>query len=253
MTRDQRNDWLAFGAGLAAPPAVAGAMVPLRAAIDNANVALVLAAVVVGVAVTARRPAALAAAASAAVWFDFCHTRPYERCTIKDHNDLVTAGVLLLVGIVVGEVAIRARRHWMAAAERSDEIVRLHAVAELVADGEPAEYVVMVVAHELRQLLSVHDCRFDRGSEFVDERVIARLERTGEVTFGQFRWGVDKHGFPGPAVELLVQGQGQTFGRYVFNPTPGQAVSLERRVVAVALADQVGAAFAARPATPADA
>ena len=62
------------------------------------------------------------------------------------------------------------------------------------------------------------------------------------------RWKVEKMGLPGSEVELIVEYQGRFFGRYVMVPTPGRPVSRERRVVASALADQVGAALSARHA-----
>jgi hypothetical protein len=248
MTPETRTTWLAVAAGVAAPFAAALALVPLRHTIDNANVALVLCATVVAVAMTARRPAAVAAAVSAAMWFDFFHTRPYDRFTIDSRDDVVTAVVLLAVGVLVGELALRGRRHWLAAAERSDEITRIHAIAELVADGEPPDHVVIAVAQELRLLLELRDVRFEPGSLWSDAKPLARLVRSGDVVIGELLWPVDKMGFPGNEVQLIVQGQGLTFGRYLMARTAGEPVSFERRVVAVALADQVGAAFAGRPA-----
>ena len=53
-------------------------------------------------------------------------------------------------------------------------------------------------------------------------------------------WAVDTLGLPGPEIELLVQVQGRVLGRFILTPTPGTPVSYERRVVAVAIADQVG-------------
>ena len=53
-------------------------------------------------------------------------------------------------------------------------------------------------------------------------------------------WAVDSLGLPGPEIDLLVQVQGRVLGRFVMTPTPGTPVSYERRVVAVAIADQVG-------------
>jgi hypothetical protein len=46
-------------------------------------------------------------------------------------------------------------------------------------------------------------------------------------------------------VELPVYGRGHQLGRFVLEPTAGVGVSLDQRVVAVAIADQVGAALAA--------
>ncbi len=42
---------------------------------------------------------------------------------------------------------------------------------------------------------------------------------------------------------MPVLARGQQIGRFVLDPAPGAGVSLESRVVAVAIADQVGAAL----------
>jgi hypothetical protein len=48
---------------------------------------------------------------------------------------------------------------------------------------------------------------------------------------------------PTEGVELVVVGGGRQLGRFVLTPRPDVGVSLDRRVVAVALADQLGAAL----------
>jgi len=73
-----------------------------------------------------------------------------------------------------------------------------------------------------------------------------RIEHDGQVILGGRVWGVEQMGLPGPEIELLVQGRGQTLGRFVLKPTPGLPVPLQRRVVAVALADQVGSVLTPR-------
>ena len=163
ITQEQRERfrWLPLALAIVLPLLLAVALVPFRDSIANANVALILAAAVVLVASLGRRPAAFVAAVSAVVCFDYFHTRPYESFRINSGDDLLTACVLLAVGIFVGELAVRSRRHRDAAAESSNDIARIHSVAELVAEGEPAEYLVMVVANELRDLLSLKDCRFE--------------------------------------------------------------------------------------------
>jgi hypothetical protein len=237
-------EWLVFGSAVLAPAGTAAALIPARSHTENTNIALVLVVVVVAISVLGRRWAAALSAMSAALWFEFFHTRPYYRFTINAHDDLVSAILLLGVGLAVGELAVRGRRHRAAAKEGSNEIARIHAVAERVAGGEPAEFGVVVVANELRDLLSLRDCRFDRYTRGPDDKPIARIERSGDVVLGELRWGVHSMGLPGKEVELLVQGQGRTLGRFLLEPTPGMPVSFDRRVVAVALADQVGAALA---------
>jgi Domain of unknown function (DUF4118) len=232
--------------GALAPLGVAAALLPARDHIGNVNVALILVVVVVAIAAWGDRLAAFVSAASAAVWFDFFHTRPYYSFTITHRNDAITTGLLLVVGVAVGELAVWSRKQQAAATAGAEDVARIHAVAEMVSQGEPVEQVILAVANELRVLLSLRDCRFDVA---LSDRHPARIERNGDVILANRRWGVDGMGLPGQEVELLVQYEARTYGRYVLVPTPGRPVSFERRVVAVALADQVGAALAERPPT----
>lgn len=238
---------LALPIALLAPPAAAAALIPLRADTDNANIALGLVIVVVAVATLGQRFATVVGAVSAAVWFDFFQTRPYYSFTINAHDDAVTAVLLLVVGVSIGELAIRTRRHHQAARTGSSDISRLHAIAELVAAGERPDLAVVSVAGELRYLLNLKDCIFERAPFDALPR-IARFERSGNVVLGGLNWGVGTMGLPGKQVELVVQGYGRTFGRFLLTPTPGRPVSFDRRIIAVALADQVAAAFIAETA-----
>ena len=68
-----------------------------------------------------------------------------------------------------------------------------------------------------------------------------RIEHNGDVLLGGRVWGVHELGLPGSEVELPVQDRGLVVGRFVLTPTPAWPVSQQRRVVAVALSDQVGA------------
>ncbi len=232
---------LALGGGLVLPVAVAAALVPFRTRVDNTNVALVLVAVVVAVAATGGRASGLVTAVSAALSFDFFHTLPYQSFSIARRTDVETAVLLLIVGLIVGQLSSRSMRHRVDAHESSLDIARLHAVAELVAAGAPPDEVILAVRNELKYLLSLRGCNF---SYAFDERPHPRLERGGEVVLAGMQWGTSEMGLPGKEVDLVVNGRGQPFGRFVLFPTPGQPVSWDRRALAVALADQVGAALA---------
>jgi hypothetical protein len=112
----------------------------------------------------------------------------------------------------------------------------------MVADGERAEFIVMAVASELRDLLTLTDVRFERAP-FGDEKPVPTLDRSGNVYIGAIEWGADSMGLP-TTVVLGVDGNGRQWGRFVLTTTAGLPVPFERRVVAVALADQAGAALA---------
>ena len=81
------RDRLALVTALAVPLALAAILVPWRASFPNTDAALVLILLVVAVAANGYRLAGLVAALSAAVWFDFFLTRPYERFSIFRRAD----------------------------------------------------------------------------------------------------------------------------------------------------------------------
>jgi len=235
-----RASWIVVA--VVAPIAVAAALVPLRDNTLNVNIALVLVVIVVIVAVAGGRAAGAVAAVTAAIAFDFFHTRPYLRLTIESRNDVETTVLLLLVGLTVGHVAANGRRARRREDMRSGEIRRIYRLAALGARGRAPSDVIEAGRVELTALLDLRACRFD-PAPFTGE--FQRLERSGVVAWRDYRMQADGFELPDAGVELLVMGRGRLLGRFVLDPTPGTGVSLEQRVVAVALADQVGAVLAA--------
>ena len=63
------------------------------------------------------------------------------------------------------------------------------------------------------------------------------------MTFGRGEDGRGGFELPAGGVELPVLARGQHIGRFVLVPTPGHSASLEERLVAVAIADQVAAVW----------
>src|SRR4051812_30764481 len=118
-------------AALVAPLILSVLLLPVRSSFLNADVALALVVVVVAVAASGNRLAGALAALSAAVWFDFFFTRPYERFTITKAADIETAVLLLLVGLAVSQLAARARRLQVVAVTDADYLSRIHDIAEL--------------------------------------------------------------------------------------------------------------------------
>ncbi len=224
-----------------APIAVASLLVGVRDRVQNANVALVLVVVVVVAAAIGGRGAGVCAAVVSALSFDFFHTRPYLRLTIDTADDVETTLLLLAVGLLVGHIAAGRWRARASAEASSGEIRRIHRVAEQAARGGDAAEVILAAQNELTDLLALRSCRFEAQPLLP---VLPRLERTGHLDTRVFRFREGGFELPTEGVDLPVYGRGQQLGRFVLEPTPGVGVSLEQRVVAVAVADQVGAVLA---------
>jgi hypothetical protein len=60
------------------------------------------------------------------------------------------------------------------------------------------------------------------------------------VVVGRKHWDIDRRGLPDEEIELRTFGNGHFYGRFMLRPTPGTIPSLQARLVAVTLADQVG-------------
>ncbi len=242
---DRETQLFALSMGGLAPIVVAGALVSVRGEILASTVALLLMVVVVAVAAVGGRGAGAVAAVTAALSFDFFHTQPYLSLSIVSRDDVETAALLLVAGLIVGTMAGRSGRAKRSAAASSSEIRRIHRLAELVASGENPTDVILACQAELTALLDLRGCHFEAPPFDLS---LPRLERSGGISGASTRRYVEG-GFdlPSEGVELPVLSRGQRVGRFVLDPTPDVGVSLEQQVVAVALADQVGAALATTP------
>lgn len=237
------RDQIAFVAALVLPLGVAALLVPFRGDFASTASALILVAVIVAVAALGNRFSGFVATLSATLCFDYFLTQPYERLAITHRPDIETAVCLFVVGIIVTELAARNRHHRASAFEEADYVGVIYDVSELVASGTPAPEVLERVRATLVDLLHLRACRYEDG---LGTRPMMRLEHDGQVLLGGRIWGVDRMGLPGPEIELLVAHRGETLGRFILTPTPGLEVPLQPRVVAVALADQVGAVLRPR-------
>jgi hypothetical protein len=223
------------------PLALTAALVPLRDDVANTSLALLLVLVVTGAAVTGRW-AGLAAAVSSAVWFNFFWTEPYQTLVITSRADIETAVLLVLVGVAITEIAAWGRRQQAAASREVGFRDGIVAAAEAVATGDSPSTVIDSVSAQLVPLLGLERCRFDYGTGLDHPR----LEHDGTVVWRRSRVDVDAEGFPPERpTELLVESGGAFRGRFLLHPRPGARPTRAERLVAVALADQVGAALAA--------
>ncbi len=220
------------------PLGLAALLVPFRATFAAPAAALLLVAVIVGVATLGERVAGYLATVVATLSFDFFLTQPYERLEITHRADLETAICLFLVGVVVTEITMQSKRFHRVAQEQSAFVGLIHSVSELVTSGASQAEVIGIVCDELVALLHLRACHYEVGEP---ARARMRIEHNGDVFLGGRVWGAHELGLPGSEVELAVHDRGLVVGRFVLTPTPAWPVSQQRRVVAVALSDQVGA------------
>jgi K+-sensing histidine kinase KdpD len=241
MRSPNRDRWITPGA-VVVPAATAAALIPLRSTIVSANVALLLVVTVVAVAATGRRPAAVLAAVCAAVGFNLFHTEPYLSLRITSGDDVETAVLLLVVGLIVGELALRGRRARALVAQERQDLASIQGLGALVANGEDTDYVLLATSSELSHLLGLVDCRFE--SRPADDRVMPEIHRDGSVRWGPTPWDAERWGLPTDGAVIPVWSHGERRGRFVLAAPVALPMSRAQLAKAVALVDQAGAALA---------
>jgi K+-sensing histidine kinase KdpD len=232
-----------------APILVAAALVSIRGEVRNTNVALVLALVVVAAGALGGRSAGMVSGVTAAASFDFFHTRPYLSLLVHQVDDVEMTILLLVLGLVSGHMAWKAR---VAARQRDGgrgglEQIRL--LADKVARGADSTDVIALARAELIDLFRLVDCQFE-AAPFADRLDLAQLERNGVVAHTRYRLqpaGDLEVELPAEGIALPVLCRGQIVGRFILDFGPSAGATLEQRIVAIALADQVGASLAVYP------
>ena len=228
------------------PLAISGILVLVRDELYPTNAALVLVLPVLAAAILCGRWGGVGSAMVAALCFDFFFTRPYWSFSIDRGQDIETTVVLLVVGIVVGELVVRAWRSRVLASASRREVDQVRRVAELAAGQGSTGRLITVVEREVVELLGARGARFER-SPFPTS-----LPRLGhdKVTIGGDGEEYDALMPIGPPneVALPVWGGGREIGRFVLllpENSTGSTLPADDRALAVALVDQLGAVLAA--------
>jgi K+-sensing histidine kinase KdpD len=218
---------------------IAALLVPFRDRLPNADMALALVVPVLVASVLGGRLAGAITAVVSALTFDFVFTQPYLSLRISNKDDVWTFIFLLIVAMVAAEVGIRGRRGGVAAKESRSELERLVRVAELSAGGAEVDDVVLSARAELIGLFDLDECIYEPEPSGDLPRLGPRgaLENTTLVSWGDFI-------LPTGGVEVPVRGRGRDLGRLVMYAEPATRAPLEKRLVAVAIADEVGLTLA---------
>ena len=145
--------------------------------------------------------------------------------------------------MAVTELAVWGRRQHAAASRRAGYLEGINSAAQAVATGGSPSVLIEQVTGQLIMLLGLRSCRFQYGVAGIGRP--ARLQHDGSLTVQHRAWDLDTEGFPADTdAELLVESGGLFQGRFLMTPDRGARPTLEQRLLAVALADQVGAALA---------
>ena len=246
MLPERDRDRVAIVAALVGPLLLCALLVPFRDSFANTDAALALVLVVVAIAANGHRLAGVLAAVSGALWFDFFLTAPYERFSITRRADIETTALLLVVGVGVSELAIWGRRQHALARQRGGDLAGIYEAAEVVASGGSSTELIERVSGELTRLLELRECQFQYG--VAGRGGPPRLQHDGRFVLDGRVWDPERATVLPGEVELLVQSGGLLIGRFLLYPGFGWRPPLPQRLVAVALADQVGAALDPRSA-----
>ncbi|MBX3287323.1 MAG: PAS domain-containing sensor histidine kinase [Actinobacteria bacterium] len=233
-------------AGVLAALAVAAALVPMRASIGPANVALVLALVVTGVAASGGRLPGAVAGVSAAVSFNFFFTRPYLSLRIAAMRDVVTVALLAVMGLAVGEVARRWNDSRTEAEVAGTGLARVVRVANLAAAGAPAPEVLEHVQREIGEELHLLDVVLLPTDP---DGARPLLDHAGVVDVQDRHYAPGGFTLPREGVDLAVTYRGRSFGRLVLVPAEPVGITRAQYRCVVALAEQLGAVLATSPAS----
>jgi K+-sensing histidine kinase KdpD len=246
---DDRGLIVGYAIGGLGPIALAAVLVPVRDDIQHATAMLLLVVVVVLAAMTGGQGAGAVGAVSATLSYDFFLTRPYLSLGIERDADVENALVLLIIGSLVGQLLAVARRRRRSEERAARDVQSLVRIAERAAAGEEPAAIVRAVEDELVQVLQLFRAAYTTDLE----EDLPVLERSGVVRTTEHR--LNERGeptLPLGGVDLPVTANGRTIGHVILHPRPDAGAPLRSRVIAVALADQLGAALAARgPGPPA--
>jgi Domain of unknown function (DUF4118) len=242
MTRYLTRDRAAVAAGIVVPLALAVILLPWRGSWPNTNVALLLVVAVVAVACAGNRIAGALAGISAAVWFDFFFTVPYNSLSISHSADVTTFVLLLAVGVAVSQMAAWARRLKAVTVTDAGYFTTIVESAALAQEADTPHDVIEHVRRQLIEVLGLRDCRFEYGKLLGQP---PRLEPDGSIRTRHGHYPVDDFGLPDEEIELRTFSNGQYIGRFMLTPTPGSMPTRRARLVAVSLAGLAGHALGA--------
>ena len=240
----RRRRALVLSRSVATPVVVCALSGSLRDRVSTTSAALVLVLCVVVAGTSGQRIAALLAAVSGGISFDYFLTQPYHSLVMSDPDDVEVTVLLVVIGVIVTEATMWGLRQESRAARRSGYLDgALRAAENAHRPDMPIATLVRFTAAQIAEVLGVSACRFVPGP--VHDSRLAVLHHDGRVTRNDRTLDVEKNGLPVDGETALEVRRGSdTLGHFVITSASAMAYpTAEQRRVAVLLADQVAGAL----------
>jgi hypothetical protein len=218
---------------------VAGLLAPVRDWLGATNVALILAIVVVSAAIFGGRLAGAVTALAAALAFDYFHTQPHYSLLINDRDDIISALLLLVMGLIVGQLAALRYGTKREVGVHARGAAHLEDVAAVIAAGANLDEVWPVVRRALIDQLDLAGARFEPAPY---EGRFTTLGRDGQIDSSTLHFEPGGFALPPEGAAVPVVAEGRLLGRLLLVPLPHHGTTRAQRRVAVALADQLAVA-----------
>lgn len=134
------------------------AMLPFRASLDKAHVALVYLLLVLGASARSGRKLGLTTAVTAFLSLNFFFVPPYHTLVVDDPLDWLELAAFLVTSIVAAQLLARAQSEATAARNRATEVGWLSAIGSEALNAGRAEEALGAMAAVIRETLDVAQC-----------------------------------------------------------------------------------------------
>ncbi len=200
-----RLHWRRYAAAAAVCTLTAALSWPMHWHFDQANIVMLFLLAVVGVAVKfGRGPAVLASFLSVAL-FDFFFVEPKLSFAVSDVQYLLTFGVMLVVGLITGQLTAGLRYQAQVAAERESRSRALFELTSQLAGELESERVVSVAEDTLARQVAGAAFLFtiDMQNQLQPSPRQAGLAAADQPDPGTARWALEQRQVAGLATDTL--------------------------------------------------
>jgi hypothetical protein len=218
-TESETKGRIAIAAGPIVALIAAGILSRFRDSAGSANVALVL---------------------TAALGYNFFHTKPYNSLQISSVHDVLTVVFLVVIGVTVGEISAWRRRTKATSVRTHHGAEAFEVTASLLAAKTDPDRVWSEVRRAIIDTLGLTECRFEPGLT----PSVPPLSRSGSLVAASMHFTVGGFQLPEAGASIAVTFAGRVYGHVIIVGSPDSlGSSLDERRISIALVDQYAVAL----------